>query len=63
MDDIYRDISHVMGELEADVAIMETIIINGKNDYANRKLNDAIQEIRHALSDLSDAMFDVTTRS
>ena len=61
MDDIYRDISHVMGELEADVAIMETMIISGKNDYANRKLNDAIQEIRHALSYLSDAMFDVTT--
>ncbi|WP_156885040.1 hypothetical protein [Oribacterium sp. NK2B42] len=50
-----------MGELEADVAIMETVMINGKNEYANRKLNDAIQEIRHALSDLSDAMFDVTT--
>ena len=63
MDDIYGDISHIMGELEADVAIMETIIINGKNDYANRKLNDAIQEIRHALSDLSGAMFDVTTWS
>ncbi len=61
MDDIYRDISQIMGELEADVAIMETVIINGKNEYANRKLNDAIQEIRHALSDLSDAMFDVTT--
>ena len=61
MDDIYRDISQIMGELEADVAIMETVMINGKNEYANRKLNDAIQEIRHALSDLSDAMFDVTT--
>lgn len=61
MDDIYRDISQIMGELEADVAIMETVMINGKNEYANRKLNDAIQEIRHALSDLSDAMSDVTT--
>lgn len=63
MDDIYRDISQIMGELEADVAIMETVMINGKNEYANRKLNDAIQEIRHALSDLPDAMFDVTTES
>lgn len=36
MDDIYRDIRQIMGEIEADVAIMETVMINGKNEYANR---------------------------
>ena len=37
------------------------MILNGKNEKANRYLRAAALEIRHALSDLSDALFELTT--
>jgi hypothetical protein len=37
------------------------MILNGKNEKANRYLRGAALEIRHALSDLSDALFELTT--
>lgn len=51
----------IMGELEAAEVIMGTMMIDGKNNYVNKKRNDAIKEIRHVLSDISDAMFDIIT--
>lgn len=65
-DDIYRcydDLGGVMGELEFDVSLLEMIVMNGKNEKANRYLKAATEEIRHALFDLSDAEFDITTSS
>ena len=32
-----------------------------KNEKANRYLREAAEEIKHALSDLSDAVFEITT--
>ena len=52
-----------MGELEFDISLLETMILNGKNEKANRYLKEAADEIRHALSDLSDAEFDICTSS
>ena len=40
---------------------LHTLILNGKNEKANRYLREAALEIRHALSDLSDALFEITT--
>ncbi len=45
---------------EADDAIIECMILSGSNERVNRKLRDAREEIKHALSDLSDAPFDAT---
>lgn len=37
------------------------MILNGKNEKTNRYLRGAALEIRHTLSDLSDALFELTT--
>ena len=37
------------------------MILNRKNEKANRYLREAALEIRHALSALSDALFEITT--
>ena len=65
-DNIYRcydDIGSMMGELEFDLSLLEMMVLNGKNQKANRYLKEAAAEIRHALSDLSDAEFDISTSS
>lgn len=65
-DNIYRcydDIGTMMGELEFDLSLLEMMVLNGKNQKANRYLKEAAAEIRHALSDLSDAEFDICTSS
>ncbi len=59
--DIYEDIDQLMGELEFGETLLETMILNGRNEKANRYLRNAALEIRHALSDLSDALFEITT--
>ena len=61
MSDPYEDIDEVIGSLEAYEAELETMVLNGNNEKANRYLRGAIQEIRHALSDLSDALFEIAT--
>lgn len=44
-------------------SLLDMMVTNGKNEKANRYLKEAAAEIRHALSDLSDAEFDITTSS
>ena len=58
MSDIYEDLGHLMGDLEFGESLLETMILNGKNEKANRYLREAAIEIRHALS---DALFEITT--
>ena len=60
---VYDDLGVMMGELEFDISLLETMILNGKNAKANRYLKEAADGIRHALSDLSDAEFDISTSS
>lgn len=65
-DNIYRvydDLGGMMGELEINLSLIEMMILNGKNEKANRYLREAATEIRHALSDLSDTEFDICTSS
>lgn len=52
MNVIYDEIYQVKGDLEFSEAVLETVLLNGKNEIANRYLKSALQEIRHALSDL-----------
>ena len=61
MANIYEDLGHLRGDLEFGESVLETMILNGKNEKANRYLREAALEIRHALSDLSDALFEITT--
>lgn len=61
MNDIYDEIYQVKGNLEFGLAVLETVLQNRKNEIANRYLKSALLEIRHALSDLSDAEFEIST--
>jgi hypothetical protein len=61
MSDYYEDLGQLMGDLEFGESMLETMILNGKNEKANRYLREAALEIRHALSDLSDALFEINT--
>ena len=61
MSDIYEDLGHLMGELDFGESLLETMILNGKNEKANRYLREAALEIRQALSNRSDALFEITT--
>jgi hypothetical protein len=61
MANIYEDLGHLMGDLEFGESVLETMILNRKKEKANRYLREAALEIRHALSDLSDALFEITT--
>ena len=60
--DPYKDIGSIMGTLEAYEMEIESMMLNGKNGRANRHLNEATEEIRCAISDLSDALFEITTQ-
>ena len=61
MSFIYEDLGELMGDLEFGETLLETMVLNGSNEKANRYLREAALEIRHALSDLSDALFEITT--
>lgn len=58
---IYEDFFKVKNDLEIDVDIIEHIILNGKNDDANKYLKRALPEMRIALSYMSDAEFELYT--
>ena len=63
MNDLYEDMGEVMGGLEAYKDELETMILNGKNEKANRYLRGAICGIQRALSEMSDALFEITTET
>ena len=57
----YDDLGTITGDIDFAESVIETMLLNGKNTKANRYLQKAQIEIRHALSDLSDALFEITT--
>ena len=61
MKNSYEDLGTLMGDLEFARSLIEMMILNGENQKVNRYLKEADQEIAHALSDLSDALFEATT--
>lgn len=61
ISDWTEDLGSIAGELEADAAILESIILNGGNEKANMHLRESIEAINHALACMSDALFEITT--
>ena len=59
--DYYENIGEIMGTLEGMEFEIELMILNGKCESGNRYLREASVEIRRALSDLSDALFEIST--
>lgn len=58
---IYDDFLEVKRDLEMGVDIIESIILNGKNDDVNKYLKRALPEMKKALSYMSDAEFELCT--
>ena len=58
---IYDDFFEVKRDLEIGVYLIESIILNGKNDTANKYLMRALPEMKKALSYMSDAEFELCT--
>lgn len=58
---IYEDFLEIKTELEADVYLLENIIVNGKNEDVNKYLKRAVPEMRKALSYMTDAEFELFT--
>ena len=58
---IYDDFLEIKTVLEADVYLLETIILNGKNEDVNKYLERAIPEMRKSLSYMSDVEFELFT--
>lgn len=61
ISDWLEDLGSMTGELEADAAILETIILNSENEKANIYLRESIVAINRALSSMSDALLEITT--
>lgn len=59
--DMYEELDGMMGELEADAAILKTMILNGNNEKANIYLQESIVAIDRALASMSDAVFEICT--
>lgn len=57
----YEELTQIICDLEAGRFGLEMMVLNGKNEKINRYLKEAMAEITHALSDLSDAEFEMTT--
>ncbi|MCR5402374.1 MAG: hypothetical protein K6E91_00945 [Butyrivibrio sp.] len=55
-DNYFNSLGEIMGNLEADLKVIEGMIDSVTNDLANQKLKDAAKEIRSALSEMSDEM-------
>ena len=58
---IYDEFFEVKRDLEIGVDLIENIILNGKNDNANKYLKQALPEMKKALSYMSDAEFELCT--
>ena len=51
----YEELNQIMCDLDAGKLGLEMMVLIGKNGKLNRYLKEAMIEIQHALSDLSDA--------
>ena len=62
--ELHLELGSMMGSVEADAAELEMLIQTFKNKISpkvERYLNSALSELRNALSDMSDAVFEITT--
>ena len=59
--DEYEEFFELKSNVETGLLMIETILLNGKNEKANRYIEMAIPELRRALSYMSDAEFELHT--
>ena len=55
------NVCEVKSDLEVDTEILETVLLNSKNEKAKRYIREAVQEMYRAAALLSDAEFDMST--
>ena len=61
MNDLYTELSEIMGTLEAYEMELGMMISDSKNKKATLFLEKKKKKIRQVLSDLSDAVFEIST--
>lgn len=61
MVDLYENLGSIISDLEFAEEMIQMMVMNGRCESGNRYLREAAIEIRHALSDLSDALFQIST--
>lgn len=59
----YEEFYELKNNVETGLLMIENVLLNGKNEKANRYIEIAIPELRKALSYMSDAEFELYTWS
>ena len=57
----YEEFFELKSNVETGLLMIESVLLNGKNEKANRYIETAIPELRRALSYMSDAEFELYT--
>ena len=60
MYDPYKELGNLISDLDADIEILECMTMNGENEKANSYLMGAKLAIQNALSNVSEALLEVT---
>ena len=60
MYDPYKELGNLISDLAADIEILEGMTMNGENEKANSYLMGAKLAIQNALSNVSEALLEVT---
>lgn len=60
MFDPYKELGSLIRDLDADIEILECMTMNGKNEKAHICLMGAKLAIQNALSNVSEALLEVT---
>jgi len=58
---IYDEFVKVKRDLDIGLDMLELVLLNGKNEDVNKYIRRAMPELRRALSDMSDAEFELYT--
>ena len=59
--DEYEEFFELKSNVETGLLMIESVLLNGKNEKANRYIAMAMPELRRALSYMSDAEFELYT--
>ena len=61
MYDYYEDMPSIMADLEVGCENLQMMVDNGEYERVNRYISQAIEHMKIALANLSDAEFHLTT--
>jgi hypothetical protein len=62
IDSSYEELCQVKSDIEFGCAVIETLILNESDERIARYMSGALEEMRRALSYLSYAEFEMSTR-